>query len=158
MLTNRFSVSSSNFIRAFCDFIFIYVSTLRSGTREVERHLHSSNPPPSQPWDLRPYYNADSTAKGGIVPALLEPLSAREHGESTYIGSFLMTFKRCIRLSPGKLLRAAWLFSIHIKPLIAFALKAAPAQRGFTLPTLRLGVSARVRPCVAAEPAVLPPP
>ncbi|KAL1736865.1 hypothetical protein EV714DRAFT_242305 [Schizophyllum commune] len=76
-------------------------SKLKKILGEIPTFIETTAISEQQPWYLRPTYNAseiiidnaDGTVKGGTVPALVERLTAHEHGDPTYIRSFLMTFK-----------------------------------------------------------------
>ncbi|KAL0960836.1 hypothetical protein HGRIS_005852 [Hohenbuehelia grisea] len=67
---------------------------------EAPRHYLESVAADTKPWFLRPNYSSseiqidpDGSVRGGTVPALVERLTAHEHGDATFIKTFLMTFK-----------------------------------------------------------------
>ncbi|KAF7977036.1 hypothetical protein HWV62_4796 [Athelia sp. TMB] len=67
---------------------------------DAPRHYIEKANADQKPWYLRPSYSPseilidpDGTVRGGTVPALVERLTAHEHGDPTYIKSFMMTFK-----------------------------------------------------------------
>ncbi|KAF9488025.1 ras GEF [Pleurotus eryngii] len=67
---------------------------------DAPRHYLDTVSADSKPWYLRPNYDQteiqmdpDGSVRGGTVQALVERLTAHEHGDSSFIKTFLLTYK-----------------------------------------------------------------